>query len=222
MKKTFKKFFVLMILFLTFSSITFAQTSDETIDEDAVNMGGEFGFRIGAFFNYDAAVGDVSEFLWCNLGGGLSFEFDFPILMNADTPQFWLFLQTLGASFDVDFNGCPIKSELLSLSWNMRYSVGLHVKVPFGESGFFFYPQLNAGVMLNFPWDNLEYNNTGILKQVYVDQLYGIDLGFRYSNQYLAQDKLEFGITPFYVICPEQESAIHGFGVKLGIYFNII
>ena len=196
-----KIIFALSVLLLASGTI-FAQEAEEVKASAGINQ------RVGIMFNYEPSVGAIADYISCNAGGGISYELGIPFAGEME----------FGFSGNAYFDYNPVKDDLLSYVWNTKFFAGAFIRIPIG-GGFAFQPEFDYGITMYFPKANPKYDNQ--LDSTYTDQLLQLGLGFRYSSQSFAKDKIEIAVAPTYTYSKEQEYSTHYIGFKAGILLKL-
>lgn len=199
----------LLVGLLTFS---FVYAQDAAVEENVtVEKSSKIKLpnRLGAFFNYQPAVGAFGEYVKCNVGGGITYELGIPLPMACD----------LGVVAHGVFNYNPVKSDAVSSVWNMQYYAGAYLNVPFGSSGFAFHPELCYGLVCYYPTIGKDY--VGNLNKTYLDQVIMLSAGLRFSNPKFANGNIELELAPTYTLTPEKQSCINFIGGRAGFVVTL-
>lgn len=206
-----KRILLFILFIMGVSSFFFAQAaeSDEEIDPGFTYQDGDSVLRVGGAFSWQAAMGDLNDFVSNYLGGGMEAEYDLPLLP----------VMKPGFSVKVRGNSGFLKDDILSYLWNLQLAPGIYARFEFFNNQVVIQPGLNYGVQLNFPKANSKYNNK--LDKVYADQMLEGSLSLRFSPANLLNGKIELGVTPFYVFGPEKNSSAHYAGAELLILYKL-
>lgn len=207
-----KKIFAFILTFSISFGFCFTQEAQKVKAAETENNEKYLGFikdmRVGAFFNFEPAAGDLSEFVKSSIGGGASFEAGIPLP----------FLENFGLTFRMTFDGGIMKDSSLDSLFSMRYTFGAYTRIPFAGNMFAVVPEINYGLLLNLP--KVSGNGSESLKNVYVDQLLQFGAGLRFSHPDMLNGKLEFEFTPTYSLSPELGSLIHYIGFRAGALYR--
>ena len=208
-----------------------AENTTETENTDLENTAEEnktssaaFGLtslRAGIFGSYTPAIGSLSDYVSSGIGGGLSLECDFPLKAGENPSGLVKILKLFGFSFRASGNINPVKVETLSSMWNAQASLGLYARLPLFVEGLYFQPELDYGVVMNFPSLNPAYPDNE-LSAMYIDQLIQLGLGIRYSNEKILNGRLEFEFAPTYTFCAEKSYSVNYIGGRLGVIYSIL
>ncbi len=197
-----KKFLLISFLALAVSGMLYAETSD--------NSSGESGLSLGAFVEYQPAMGPLADYVEASFGGGVVVEYILPFLSNDGF--------SLGISGHVSGNVNPVSSELLSFMWNIKGAAGIFAKIHLGQTAFYLVPEVSYGAVINFPTTNPKYENE--LAAMYVDQMIQVAAGIRFNPSFLG-GKLEFEAAPVYTLCTEQTEMVHYLGARVGFLIKL-
>lgn len=200
-----KRVILSILMILTILSFSFAQEADASYENFDISK--ESYIRLGAIVPIQSAIGDLSEFAGLHLGGGIKGEFDFTFPLPSYV--------NLGIGAKVQTNYGFLKDDILLSMWNLQMAPSFYARFLFLDETVILQPEISYGIQLNFLSKNDEYNNK--VDGMYVDQMIELALGLRYCPTQLANGSIEFGITPFYVLCPEQ----YNLGQYAGAHFNI-
>lgn len=190
-----KKIFLSILILLTISSVAFAQKDSS--------------FRVGGAFAFEMTTGDLSEFVGTHVGGGVQAEYD----LGLSLPSF----MKVGISAKVMANFGSLKDDILLSMWNLQIAPGVYGRFGFGDLAI--QPEISYGVQMNFLKQNPEYNNK--IDSMYLDQMIEAAVGIRYSPKKLLNGALEFGVTPFYVFCPEKNYSASYFGANVFVFYKL-
>lgn len=188
-----KKILTLILTFSIFLGVAFAQIKD---------------MRAGAFFNFEPAAGDLSEFVMSSIGGGASFEAGIPLP----------FLENFGLSYRMTFDGGIIKDTKLESLFIMRHTLGAYTRIPLPGNMFSIVPEIDYGLSFYFP--EVSGNGTKYIKNVYMDQILQLGAGIRLSHPDMLNGNFEFEFTPTYSLSPELGSAVHHIGFRFGALYK--
>lgn len=202
----------LAAIFLSFSLVCVAVNAQSGQQENATSKSKISSLAIGGFFNFEPAVGDLSDYMSSAIGGGLNFEMGLPI---AKIPL----LNNFGLSFKMAVNGALMKDTVIDSLFNMRFILGAYTKIPLGSDSINFVPEINYGVALYFPKVAPDADSSYV-KSVYADQVIQLGLGFRFTNQKMLKGNLELELTPTYTLSPEEDALVHYFGVRAGFMYK--
>lgn len=176
---------------------------EEELTEEEIAERRSSKLRIGAYLNYTPVLGPLSDYIHGNVGFGIGAEYDL--------------IKILGLNGGVLFNVNPPVSPALTFAFNAQVFGGVHLRINlFGD--FYFQPEVDYGVIFNFPIKNSNFK--GDLAPVYVDQIIQIAAAFRYKPIKLAKGRLEFEICPLYQLSPEKSDASHYVGLRTGLYWK--
>lgn len=202
-----KKIIITILVALSVMSASFAQEAAENSSKGASDTA---NIRIGGIFNYEACGGTLGNYISGNIGGGFTAEFDLGIPL----PSF----MELGISGKILANGGLLKDDLLLSMMSIQVVPGFYCRLYLLNNNLIIQPEIGYGIQVNFLKDNPVYNNK--IDKVYLDQLVEVSLGIRFAPQAFLDGNMEFGLTPFYILCPEQNEAVHYFGGRFGIYYQ--
>lgn len=200
-----KKILAGLCILVAASVMVFAQETEAT-EKSKFNW--DLPVSVGAYGNFQGVVGPLAKYTGSNMGAGVSAEVGIPSVKFAD----------FGVVASAAFNGNPVTSDILNSLWNMQFYGGVYVNIPIASSGFVFHPEVDYGIMCFFPTPSYSGSE---LKGCYVDQLLMANLGFRYSNEAVANGNIEFEIAPNIAITPEKGSAGLFIGGRIGVYYRI-
>lgn len=198
-----KRVILSILMILTISSFIFAQESEISVEQSSFRK--ESNIRLGAVMPIQAAIGDLNEFVGLHLGGGVKGEFDIPFPLPSYVK--------LGIGTKFQANVGFLKDDILLSMWNLQMAPSFYARFNFLDETLILQPEISYGMQLNFLTKNDEYNNK--VDGMYVDQMIQFSLGLRYSPAQLANGSFEFGITPFYVLCPENGNLAQYAGAEL-------
>lgn len=206
-----KKILALLLTFSISFGICCAQEAEDVNTAESEN-GKYLGFikdmSAGAFFNFEPAAGELSEFVMSSIGGGVSFEAGIPLP----------FLENFGVSFRMTFDGGIMNDPIIDSLFSMRYTIGAYTKIPLPGNMFSIVPEIDYGLVFYFPeasGDVAKY-----LKNVYVDQILQLGAGIRFSHPVILNGNLEFEFTPTYSLSPESGSSVHHIGFRIGVLYK--
>lgn len=190
-----KKILTLILTFSISLEFCFAQIKD---------------MKTGAFFNFEPAAGDLSEFVISSIGGGASLEAGIPLP----------FLENFGACYRMTFDGGIIKDPRLDSLFLMRHTIGAYTRFPLPGNMFSIVPEIDYGLVFLFP----ETSSDGAqhVKNVYLDQVIQFGAGVRFSHASMLNRKLEFEFTPTYSLSPEMGSSVHHLGFRIGALYEFV
>lgn len=211
-----KKLLLITCAFSLLSFISFAQDAVSSDSAPDVKNGTEKAkiisdFRIGGFFNFEPAVGDLSNYVFSSIGGGFSLEAGIPI--TDDIPV----LNTFGIALRGTFNTGLMKETHVNSLFNMRYMVGAYSRIPLPGEMFTFMPEFDYGIALNMPKSTSPY-----VKPFYADQVMQLALGLGFSHKNMLKGNLEFDFTPTYTLSPEKNTIAHYIGFRFGVVYKVI
>ena len=107
--------------------------------EAAKSVPQEVEFAFGAYGVSDFPIDEFSQYMLCDVGGGISFESSLPID----------FLGGVGLS--VRLQGCFVVKawEQISSYWNSAAFIGIWTRLPIAKNIVFFQPEVSYGVYLH-------------------------------------------------------------------------
>ena len=200
-----KKVVVLLLALFLVASSVFAQQQAQQQEEKA------FPQRLGLYFSYAPTVGALREYVSSSIGGGFAYSFGFSLPLGLE----------LGPVAHLSYNGNPVKNDKIVSMTSLEFDIGVYLYVPFGKSGFSFCPEFDYGMLAYFPKANTEYTNASSIKMAYVDQLFQVGAGFRFSHQKFLNGKMEIELTPTYVFSLEKGETIHFIGFRTGFLYRV-
>lgn len=217
-----KKILAIILTFTISLGLVFSQEPQSEDEMESEENGKYLGFikdmRAGAFFNFEPAAGDLSEFISSTMGGGASFEAGIPLPLFSENTVVHSLLNNFGASFRMAFDGGLMKDTNVDSIFSMRYTLGAYTRIPLPGNMFSIVPEIDYGIVLNFPkasGDGAKYVET-----VYADQILQFGAGVRFSHQKMAKGNLEFELTPTYSLSPESGSTLHYIGFRFGALYK--
>lgn len=205
-----KKIILAVVVLFAITSTLFCQEEVESVQNESLQTENNV-FRIGAAFPVQSAVGDLNQFAGLHLGPGVQGEYD----LNISLPDYL----KLGVSAKFMMNFGFLKDDILLSMWNMQLAPGFYARFVLLDGNFIIQPELSYGLQLNFLKKNDEYNNK--VDNVYLDQIIEFAVGFRYVPQNLLDGRLEFGITPFYALCPEAGYIAQYAGADIFMFYRL-
>ncbi|MCQ2241107.1 hypothetical protein [Treponema sp.] len=217
-----KKILALIITFSISLGLVFAQEAQDVNAADTENNEKYLGFindmRAGAFFNFEPAAGELSEFVFSSIGGGTSFEAGIPLPLFSQNTVIHGLLENFGASFRMTFDGGIMKGTSIDSLFTMRYTLGAYTRIPLPWNMFSIVPEIDYGLVFNFP----KASGVGAkyVESVYVDQILQLGAGVRFSHPEMLNGNLEFEFTPTYSLSPESGSSVHYIGFRLGVLYK--
>lgn len=217
-----KKILALILTFSISFGFCFAQEAQDINASESENNGKYLGFikdmRAGAFLNFEPAAGDLSEFVMSSIGGGASFEAGIPLPLFSHNSLIHGLLENFGTSFKMTFDGGIMKDTIMNSLFSMRYTLGAYTRIPLTGNMFSIVPEINYGLVLNFP--KVSGDNAKYVKNVYVDQVLQFGAGVRFSHSNMLNGNLEFEFTPTYSLSPELGSSVHYIGFRFGALYK--
>lgn len=215
----------ILALILTISiSLGFA-FAQETLDAKQNETGSQekyFGFikdmKVGGFFNFEPAAGDLFEYAYSTMGGGVSLEAGIPLPFFTGVPVVGGLMENFGVSLRGAFDGALMRDTHITSIFTMRYTAGAYTRIPLPGNMFAIVPEINYGLVLNLPKATGE--NAGYVKDVYVDQIVQLGAGLRFTHPKLLDERLEFEFTPTYSLSPEDGYSVHLIGFRLGVLYK--
>lgn len=214
-----KKNLALVLIFSIFLGFGFAQETGEAKSKD---NGKYLGFikdmKVGGFFNYEPAAGDLREFVSSTIGGGAAFEAGIPLPLFEETTFIHNVFDNFGASIKMTYDCGIMKDTSIDSIFNMRYMAGVYSRISLPGEMFSVVPEINYGITLNFPKASGE--GAKYVKKVYVDQILQLGTGIRFSHQKMLDGKLEFDFTPTYSFSPEAGYSVHYVGFRFGAMYK--
>ena len=227
-----KKIFAFVSALLLGASFgAFAQDAEveaevETPEEEAViskKQGSVYfeiqDMKVGVYGSMTPALGELGNYVSSSLGGGVAFEMGMPLYIGEDAPEIMNIFKRFGFSAHVSGNSNPVKNDLLSSMWNLQATLGIYVRLDLPVSGLAVVPEVDYGMIMNFPKANPAYGNT--LASLYVDQLVQFGIGIRYAPPSLLDRKLEFEVAPTYTLCTEKGNMLQYAGGRVGVLYRI-
>ena len=210
MKKIYKIFTVaLLCSFLAGNAFAQEEVAESQVSsEESTSSTKEskgLPLAAGLYVSYSPALGVLSDYVVCCVGGGLSVEYQI-------TNLFGLVVRAEG-------NYNPVKVETLSSMWSAKASFGVFATIPLFVKGLYFVPEVDYGAMLNFPTLNPAYPENK-LESMYVDQLLMAALGVRYSNEKIMGGRLAFDLAATYTFCTEEGNFANYVGGRAGVIFK--
>lgn len=170
------------------------------------------GFAAGAFFNNQYALGGWSDFALTNFGAGFDAEYTVPVFLpyNMD----------LGASLHLDFNATfPKKDTTLKSHNDIRLYAGAFLRIPFTFLGqnFAFQPEIGYGMDFSHAVGQKGSQANGW----YADQTIVFAPALRYMAPVKALSSVEFELSPYWTISPEQKGeAMNFLGFRIGAVWH--
>lgn len=201
---------LILSILLAFSVLSFAFSEEENESSGFHFTSESFKFRTGGFMTVQSALGQLSKYEGLHIGGGIQGECDIELPL----PYF----MEAGVSSKLMFNKAFIKDDLLLSAWNMQLAPGIYARFNFLDETLFIQPGIGYGIQLNFIKKNPKYENN--IKKLYLDQFIEFSLGLRYSPAALLDGSLEFGLTPFYIVCPEKKNATNYAGANISVIYK--
>lgn len=194
---------LILILLISFSVVS-VSSAQENSENKFIDI------RAGGIFNYEAAQGELGNYAANYLGGGAAAEFD----LDFPLPSF----MKTGFAISIMANGGFIKNELLSSMWNLQIIPSAFCRFYLLKKNLIIQPEFGYGIQFNFPEANPDYSNN--IEKLYLDQVLEFAVSVRFAPQNLLNGSMEFGLTPFYQLCPEKNEAVHYIGAKFEVYYN--
>lgn len=186
-KHSIKYLFSVLFLFFVFSSVNLFARHIGT---------GVYGIS-------KVPIGDAADYFADALGGGLSFEFSLS--------------EMFGETLRMEY--CPIvpKNETITSAWQFTQFLGFWVSVPFSETGFWFKPEVELGLIFQGASLDAEYGE--LPKKAYVDFLFQFSPSFRFKTERLLDERLEFEWSPIFSFVTQKKGGLAFLGVRLGLQY---
>lgn len=200
-----KKLLLIFALALAYTCSAFSQESEQPAAKNGV------GVRLGFLANAQPSVGEMSEYVTLNIGAGFSAEIDLPVKLPAGIQ--------LGIPASIYANFSISNTDMISSMWNLQPSTGIYARIKFLNNQLIIQPQIDYGASLNFLTVNDYYSK--YIKNFYLDQMLQFALNIRYASEKIMDGNLEFSLTPYYMLSPEQNEFVTYAGVRLGIFLTL-
>ncbi len=173
--------------------------------------------KIGGNFAVALPLGSLADFAGAGFGGEIDYELGIPVPLLQHLPFAGMLFRNFAVNAGITFNYHLPKSDDLSGVMDLQIAATALTLIPVAETGLSVVPQFGIGMVINLPQESTEPK---ALKSAYVDQLYTLGLGLRYSNEKILDNRLEFALTIAYSISPEQDDAVQNLAFKLGALYR--
>jgi hypothetical protein len=191
--------------------LSFALYAEEAVEPAGISQ------STGASGNVAFPLGEFTDYVGMGYGASVVYELGVPIHSESESAILKSVLENFTLAARANVNLISPDDTRLDNVVCIHLTANVLTKIPLGKSGFSVAPELGFGAAVNLL--TTSETNADKIDSVYVDQVYEVGCGLRFSNPKFFNNSVELEITPTFSISPEYDAVVLYQAFRIGVLF---